>query len=68
MEFLFRSIAQENTVGYFYFGDLQKDLFYVSDNMRDEFGFESNVVPGLLQEWAQRIPNPKYRGSSISSP
>ena len=61
MEFLFRSIAQENAVGYFYFGDLQKDLFYVSDNMRDEFGFESNVVPGLLQEWAQRIPNPKYR-------
>lgn len=61
MEFLFQSISQQNTVGYFYFGDMTKDLFYVSDNMRDEFGFRSNVVPGLLKEWAKRIPSPQYR-------
>ena len=61
MEFLFRSIAQENTVGYFYFGDVQKDLFYISDNMRQEFGFDSNVVPGLLREWMRRIATPRYR-------
>lgn len=61
MEFLFRSIAQQNTEGYFYFGDMAKDLFYISDNMRDEFGFRSNVVPGLLKEWAKRITTPQYR-------
>ena len=61
MEFLFQSISQQNTVGYFYFGDMAKDLFYISDNMRDEFGFRSNVVPGLLKEWAKRIPSPQYR-------
>lgn len=61
MEFLFRSISQQNTVGYFYFGDMEKDLFYISDNMRDEFGFPSNVVPGLLKEWANRIPSPQYQ-------
>ena len=61
MEFLFQSISQQNTVSYFYFGDMVKDLFYVSDNMRDEFGFHSNVVPGLLKEWAKRIPSPQYR-------
>lgn len=60
-EFLFQSISQQNTVGYFYFGDMAKDLFYISDNMRDEFGFRSNVVPGLLKEWAKRIPSPQYR-------
>lgn len=61
MEFLFQSISQQNTVSYFYFGDMAKDLFYISDNMRDEFGFRSNVVPGLLKEWAKRIPSPQYR-------
>ena len=29
--------------------------------MRDEFGFPSNVVPGLLKEWANRIPSPQYQ-------
>ena len=61
MEYLFQSISQHNAVGYFYFGDMQKDLFYVSDNLRDEFGFSCNVVPGLLQEWAQRITTPEYQ-------
>ena len=61
MEFLFQSISQQNTVSYFYFGDMAKDLFYISDNMRDEFGFRSNVVPGLLKEWAKRIPSSQYR-------
>lgn len=61
MEFLFRSIAQDNTEGYFYFGDMQKNVFFISDNMRDEFGFESNVVPGLLKEWAERIPSAKAK-------
>lgn len=61
MELLFQSISQQNSTAYFYFGDLQKDLFYISDNMRDEFGFQSNIVPGLLQVWAQRIPSEKAR-------
>lgn len=43
-ELLFQSISQQNSTAYFYFGDLQKDLFYISDNMRDEFGFQSNIV------------------------
>lgn len=61
MEFLFRSISQQNSTAYFYFGDMQKDLFYISDNMRDEFGFQSNVVPGLLQAWGQRISSEKSK-------
>lgn len=60
-EMVFRSISQQNTTAYFYFGDMQKNIFYVSDNMRDEFGFQSNIVPGLLQAWAQRITSVKYR-------
>lgn len=62
MELLFRSIAQDNTEGYFYFGDMKKNVFFISDNMRDEFGFESNIVPSLLQEWADRIASSKAKG------
>lgn len=61
MEQLFRSVSEKNTTGFFFFGDMQKDLFYISDNMRDEFGFPSNIVPGLLQAWVQRIPSAKSK-------
>lgn len=61
MEFLFRSISQDNTQGYFFFGDMKKNVFFISDNMRDEFGFGSNIVPGLLHEWEKRLPSSKTK-------
>lgn len=61
MELFFNAAAQQNTTSYFYFGDMQKNMFYISDNMRDEFGFEGNIVPGLLQEWGKRIATPRAR-------
>ena len=44
---------------YPYIGDLQSNLFYVSDEMRDVFGFSDNIVPDLVGEWASRIADPK---------
>lgn len=61
MEVFFRSVSQENDSSYFYFGDMQNNLFYVSDNMRDDFGFQSNLVPNLLHVWADRISTPEFR-------
>ncbi|MDR3767143.1 MAG: EAL domain-containing protein [Butyricicoccus sp.] len=61
MESMFQSIAQENASSYFYFGDMQKSMFYISDNMREDFGFPSNVVPGLLRQWSQRISTPEFQ-------
>lgn len=60
-ETFFQAVVQQNPSGYFYFGDMQKDLFYISDNMRSEYGFESNVVPGMLRTWSQHISSPKLR-------
>lgn len=53
-EVLVNSVAAFDT-NYLYFGDLQTNIFYVSDNMRDNFGFESNLVPNLLVEWEKSI-------------
>lgn len=54
-ELMFQGIFQQNNTSYFYFGDLQKDLFYISDNMREAFGFQRNIISGLLTEWEKRI-------------
>ena len=61
MEALFQSISEQNTTSYFYFGDMQKNLFYISDNMRDEFGFDSNIVPNLPQVWLKNIIIPQFK-------
>lgn len=60
-EMVFQSIAQENSSSYFFFGDMQKDLFYISDNMREDFGFQNNVVSGLFRLWSQRISTPEFQ-------
>ncbi len=54
-EALFNSVTFRNTSSYLYFGDLQSNNFYISDNMRDTFGFKDNIVPNLLVEWENRI-------------
>lgn len=61
MEMFFNSISAQNTTSYFYFGDMQKNIFYISDNMRDEFGFSGNVVPNLLEDWEKRITTARDR-------
>ena len=44
---------------YPYIGDLRSNLFYISDEMRDAFGFSSNIVPDLITLWEKRIADPK---------
>ncbi|MDO5336208.1 MAG: EAL domain-containing protein [Eubacteriales bacterium] len=38
-----------------YLGDLRTNIFYISDNMREIFGFGSNTVYDLLTKWERRI-------------
>lgn len=61
LEVFFQSMSQENKSSYFYFGDMQKDLFYISDNLKEEFGFPSNIVPGFLNAWECRIVSEKSK-------
>ena len=43
---------------YIYFGDMQSNLFYINDQMRDAFAFKSNIVKNLLGEWEKCIRRP----------
>lgn len=38
-----------------YFGDLQKNVWYISDAVKDKWGFENNIVYNLPEEWKQFI-------------
>ncbi len=61
MEALFQSVSQDNDSSYFYIGDMQRDLFYISDNMKEDFGFPHNQVKGLLRQWSKRITTPEFQ-------
>ncbi len=60
-ESFFESISQKNTTSYYYFGDMQKNIFYISDDMRDDFGFSSNIVSDLFTKWSKHISTPKSK-------
>lgn len=60
-EVLLKSITINNTNQFFFFGDVQKNYFYISNHMRDRFGFESNLILNLPHHWEQRICDPEYK-------
>ena len=55
--FFLQTITHDGST-YTFWGDIQKNLFFVSDNLRDGFGFERNIVPDLLTVWSNKIYNP----------
>lgn len=61
VESMFQSVSQDNGSSYFYLGDMEKDLYYISDNLKEDFGFSNNIVKGLLHHWAQRISTPEFQ-------
>ncbi len=54
-EFFWNSLGARNMSHYLYYGDMQSNFFYISDNMKEMFGFESNIIYNLLLEWGKRI-------------
>lgn len=58
ISFLLTLLGNDNSTSYFFFGDMQKNLFFISENMRKKFGFENNIVSDLINQWAKRIVEP----------
>ena len=55
---LIQSLTMQGTVVYLYFGDMQENLYYISDNLKEDFGFESNLVTDFVTLLEQRIYGP----------
>lgn len=60
-EALLKSLTINNLNQFFFFGDIKKNYFYVSDHMRDRFGFDSNLMLNLPHHWEQRICDEEYK-------
>lgn len=58
MAFLLSVLGHENKTSYFFFGDMQQSVYYISENMRVKFGFSSNVISDFIHVWASRIEDP----------
>lgn len=50
-----QEVLSESTGDYYFVGDLEKDVFSVSQNMADDFGFSDKLVIGLLPAWMNLI-------------
>ena len=58
ISFLLTVLGNDSNTNYFFFGDIEKNLFFISENMRKKFGFENNIVSDLINRWAERISDP----------
>lgn len=58
---IFKSLTMLSNSSYIYFGDLINNSFYISDNMRERFGFNGNIVYGLIDLWESRIATMEYK-------
>lgn len=57
-ETVFHSIAMPETPFYLFCGDVLRNVYYISDNLRDTFNFDSNLVYDFLSLIEQRIYEP----------
>lgn len=54
-EFLLDSLSDSRVPYYVFAGDLRSNIFYITDNMKEKFGFKENIVFNLFSEWRKRI-------------
>ncbi len=52
---LFYDAVAFSTDDYLYVIDMQRDLALLSDNMREDFGFDDSLVPSLIPAWRELI-------------
>ncbi len=55
--FFFKSITATDSAYYLYYGDLQTNKFYISDNMKRDFGYDDNIVNDFMSTWESHILN-----------
>lgn len=55
LETFFKSLEKGDS--YHYFGDLQNNVWFISDSMKENWGFDNNVVYDFLNKWKKFISN-----------
>ena len=53
-----RSLCMEGSAYYVYFGDVRRNLYYISDNLKEDFGFSDSLVRDFIHELERKIYGP----------
>ena len=61
MRFFIKAVTNGTDSVFTFFGDIRKDLFYISDNMKETFGFEHNIVNNMVDKWYDCIYGEKWK-------
>ena len=59
--FFLQSLSSHNAITYTFFGDMQRNVFYISDNLKEDFGFDANLVQDFLVKWEKHIFGEKWK-------
>ncbi len=51
----FHSIQKKDSILYLYCGDMKKNVYYISDNLKNDFNFPSNLIYDFVSLLEQRI-------------
>lgn len=54
-EILIHAVSNQEKPYYIYFGDLKENVFFISDRMKNDFCFESNIVKDLIHRWGDLV-------------
>lgn len=54
----FQSVSMPDTTFYLYCGDMKKNIYFISDNLREDFNFADNLVYNFVSRLEQRIYKP----------
>ena len=60
MRFFLNSITQSDSNSAVYFADMQKDLFYITDNLKKTFGFHGHLVQDFFRHWRKRLHGERW--------
>ena len=55
LNFFLDALSEENESGYFFFGDVVNNVYYLSDNMVRKFALNGNILRDLPSFWTGRI-------------
>ena len=53
-----KSLTMTGSSFYIYFGDMRKNLYYISDNLKEDLCLPGNIVPNFVSLLEQRIYGP----------
>ena len=54
IDYFFKVITHKSN-NYYFYGNLEQNYYYISDNLKTKFGFRGNIVYNFIKKWIKKI-------------